>query len=205
MLANTMSTQPQFLTVDNAEGIIIVPLSILCAPYSNLTVQFTGSGYVLETGEVRWLCCVQPHPDTTPPTIPIIWELEGVISPFECFATSFGRAIFEDVGSEEEVSFWLVARRRGDHVARIYWDQVLPAVQAIARSIHSTAEVDLSEVIHLREDGSVRLQLKWQPPHGHVCPPLPRPSGFADTFARPSIPRCRSITRSEGAWFPHLF
>ncbi|KAI0686379.1 hypothetical protein C8T65DRAFT_591227 [Cerioporus squamosus] len=165
-----MSTQPEFLTIDNAEHIIVAPLSMMCATYSSLAVQFTVSGYVLETGEVRWICCLQPHPDrpTAPPTQPILWELEGQISPFECFATALGRTFFEDTASEELVSFWLVVRRRGDHISRIYWDQLLPAVHAIARSIPS-AEVDLSEVIHQSpEDGSVRLQLKWQPPRGQT-------------------------------------
>ncbi|RDX40232.1 hypothetical protein OH76DRAFT_1366535 [Lentinus brumalis] len=166
-----MSTQPNFLTIENAERAIVVPLSAMCAPYNQLEVQFTGSSYSFETGEVRWICCLQPHPDhrpLTPPTIPIIWELEGVISPLECFVTALGRdTFFDDINPEQEVvSFWLVARRRGDYISRLYWDQVLPAVQAIARSIPSS-EVDLSEVIHQSpEDASVRLQLTWQPPHG---------------------------------------
>ncbi|KAI0685314.1 hypothetical protein C8T65DRAFT_592468 [Cerioporus squamosus] len=160
----------------------------MCATYSSLAVQFTVSGYVIETGEVRWICCIQPHPDhpEIPPTQPVMFEFEGLISPFECFATTHGHELFDGLIEEPLVSFWMVARRRGDHISRLYWDQLLPAVQAVARSIPQ--DVDLSEVIFQSpEDGSTRLQIKWQPPQGEVRTTLPFYSEEGTRFVPESI------------------
>ncbi|KAI0712732.1 hypothetical protein C8T65DRAFT_739306 [Cerioporus squamosus] len=160
----------EFLTLDNAEHIVIAPLFMMCATYSCLGVQFTVSGYVLETGEVRQICCLKPDPDRgidLRPTHVMMFEAEGFISPFDCFATARGHEAFDGITEEPLVSFWLTERHRGDHISRLYWEQVLPAVQAIAASV--PWEVDLSEVVRKSpEDGSVRLQVKWQPLQGQT-------------------------------------
>ncbi|TFK92387.1 hypothetical protein K466DRAFT_650454 [Polyporus arcularius HHB13444] len=157
-----------FLTIDNAESVIVAPLYMMCAAYSSLAVQFTGTGYINETREIRNICCFQPDPDhglDVRPTQVMMFETVCFISPFEYFGTARGHEDFDGITEEPLVSFWLTERRRGDHLSRIYWEQVVPAVQAIAESI--PGEVDLSEVVCTSpEDGSVRLQVKWQPVQG---------------------------------------
>ncbi|KAI0720550.1 hypothetical protein C8T65DRAFT_735881 [Cerioporus squamosus] len=159
-----------FVTYENAENILIVPLCMVCATYSHLAVQFTVSGFVLETCEVRHICCVKPDPDRgidVRPTEVIMFETECFISPFECFATARGHEAFDSITEEPLVSFWLTARQRGDYISRLYWEQVLPAVQAIAESV--PWPVDLSEVVRKSpEDGSVRLRVIWRPPKGQT-------------------------------------
>ncbi|KAI0694250.1 hypothetical protein C8T65DRAFT_585143, partial [Cerioporus squamosus] len=172
---------------ENTENILIVPLYMICTKYSHLAVQFTVSGFVLESHEVHHICCVKPNPDrgiNVRPTEVIMFETECFISPFECFATTRGHEAFDGIMEEPLVSFWLTAQQRGDYISRLYREQVLPAVRAIAESV--PWPVNLSEVVRESpEDGSVRLPVIWQPPKGQTIEStLP----FYDKRGRRTVP-----------------
>lgn len=163
-----MSTRPELLTLDNVEHIIMAPLFMMRAAYSILAVQFTISNYDFENHEVRCICCYQPSPDHPDllPTFPMIFMVEGVIVPWDCFLTIIGHEGCDGLADDPLVSFWIEGRRHGDHFARICWEQVSPAMEAIAETV--PWEVDLTEVMSHAPDGGVCLQVKWQPAHGEV-------------------------------------
>ncbi|KAI0698415.1 hypothetical protein C8T65DRAFT_581856 [Cerioporus squamosus] len=167
---------PEFLTLDNAEQIVIAPLFIINAAYCSMRVQFTVSGFDLDSREVRFLCCYHPEPERSMqvrPTRPLLFEIQGQIARDDCKLTIRGHEEVDGMVDDPLVSFWVEGRPRGDHISRIYWEQALPAMRRIADSI--PWEVDLSEVVsEPSEDGSVRFQMKWQPPYGEtICSSLP--------------------------------
>ena len=77
-----------------ADQILICPLFVVAAVYSNFDMCFVTSDYDHTTHEERETCCINIEPDPTLmdplPRLPILFEVVGQIAMHQCFLTSEG-------------------------------------------------------------------------------------------------------------------
>ncbi|KAI0658949.1 hypothetical protein C8Q70DRAFT_1054633 [Cubamyces menziesii] len=161
---------PQLVTLEDAPRIILCPLHVVTSAHSNLVLCFATSD---ESGsEVRRMLCVRKTPlvPGPRPRMPLLLEIVGQIAADNCYLTVDGHpntAAADGTAAEDderEASCWIEARP--DVVSRIYWRSVLPTIQTIAE--HITGEVDMSNLVTVTPNGSVRLQVIWQPSPGET-------------------------------------
>ncbi|PIL35896.1 hypothetical protein GSI_01556 [Ganoderma sinense ZZ0214-1] len=165
-----MAHPPGSTILANANNIVILPLYSLTMVYVNITLRFAPWEYDPETDEERKICCMKvdiagfpAYLESLLPKVPILFEVIGQISPYDCFLTADGYQSPESSGQEDErlATCWIEAPH--DYISRIYWMGIDPAIQEITGFIPGDVNTDklLGE-----EDREVILQVCYQPPAG---------------------------------------
>ncbi|KAH9850835.1 hypothetical protein C2E23DRAFT_816751 [Lenzites betulinus] len=150
---------PRLITLGSAPHVLLCPLPVITSVHSDLVLQFSHSYH--EGSESRYILCAQRAPllPGPRPIMPVLLELTGQICINDCYLTSRGHIDPNDPDAKPVAMCWIEARP--DIVSRVYWRSVLPTLQTFME--HIPGPVDVSKLVAVAPDGSVRLQVMWLP------------------------------------------